>query len=455
MALRNTHPERYPKLIEFYDRGKANATEYLEADFGQFPPNNLNIVNPPDFDVTFKSMFKTVPGVLRTLPSFTSLVIFANTFKPFPIMSTLFLLGTTALKTLSLGGFVMKDKPTVHLNHMYRWFAQSQSGRRYLSHVLSHEFQHVVQQRDLQESLSSSFDGDRLGIAGLLKDDASKYQKYLADEAEIQARLHTVVVGAYHQFERMPTNHFELMSMLATQGIATFPTMMGLGAGRAYKKDTELFDRYADKSAIDGLKDVIKAIDPKHKSDFFNRVLPFVYGDLIELYGDQQGHKRFGHTHNIQLREVFYKAAKDIDVAERKIRATPPEKREKLIQQIEDGMNRVVSSIGAMDKDDATSLGCMIACGDIYQEYGRSIMISSRMNVGRDALNLIWKRSDLTNADRVLLKRTYDASNRRHPDYDAEVHAHRPPGGTPSRNKTIDIIPGVVRGGRIREFAFA
>ena len=249
-------------------------------------------------------------------------------FKSHPIATSIFVGLSTLNKVMSLRGFVSQGESSIYFNDAYRVFSGSQSGRRLMSHVLTHEFKHVVQGRDQAESLSSAFDGDRLGIKLMLKDKISTYKKYLAEEYEIQARLHTTMVGVYHQFAKMPTNYYELMAALHSQGIKLHQSVLnelgttrpGIKAMALYVPDKALFERYADQTAVDNLNCVLGAIKEDSLLDFNRRVLPFIYGDMLELYGDRLGHKRMGHSHNIQLREVFYKSAEDYRYESEKLR---------------------------------------------------------------------------------------------------------------------------------------
>lgn len=412
MALKNKLPERYPDIIAMYAKGHVNSLDLLRTDFGHWPPNGLDIVRPPNIDIKFRSMFGTVYGLSRFIPSLTSIYLISTFFKSYPISTVIFTALTTAARVMSLGGFVKQGESTIFLNDMYRAFGQTQGGRRYLSHIISHEFKHVVQGRDREESMSSAFDGDRLEIKGMLIEDASKHQKYLAEEYEIQARLHTLMVGAYHQFEKMPTSYAELIAVLYSQGMylpkvvvrEVRETEEGKKAFSFFKTDKDLLDRYADKDAIKYLSEVIKAVSPWKRKMFCQDVLSFIYGDMLELYGDRLGHKRMGHTHNIQLREVFYKSAKNYEADKRvlseKLIVEPAE-----IETMENYFKEAVAVVGKMEKEDAVDLGCNILRGDIYFEYGGAACVTYKKNgVGEATIKEIWARSDITAKDKRLMR---------------------------------------------------
>lgn len=416
MALKNKLPERYPEMIGMYAKGEANSLDILRTDFGHWPPNGLDIVRPPDFDIKFKSIFGTFAGLSRFFPSLTSAFLTAQLSKSSPISAAIFFAIATAARVMALGGFVKKKEPTIFLNDGYRLLGRFQGGRRYLSHIISHEFKHVLQGRDSIESLSSSINGDRKDIASMLEEDVSEHKKYLAEECEIQARLHTVIVGAYHQFERMPTNYEELIAALHSQGVKipdialrhARSTLQGRQAFSFYVKDDELHDRYADKSAIGDLNSVLEAVRQEHQKQFSAEILPFIYGDLLELYGDRYGAKRMGHTHNVQLREVFYKMAENVQSATRAHRRKTIVTKEELAGVKRD-FATAMDTIDKMAKDDAVDLGCMIIRGDVYSELGGMgcVTLKDSTGIGRAAVERIAARSDLTTSDKKALRYAY------------------------------------------------
>lgn len=212
MALRNKLPERYPDIIAMYAKGSANSLDLLKTDFGHWPPNGLDIVNAPNIDIQFKSVFSTKYGLERLKPSWFNLLVSLNLLKSYPVSAVAYIAVSAFLRGIELGGFVdvHKNPERIHLNDMYRLFGFFRGGRRFLSHIISHEFKHVVQARDDLESLSSSLE-DRRNIRDMRIANATKMERYLLNECELQARLHTVIVGLYHQHEMMPLSKADLL----------------------------------------------------------------------------------------------------------------------------------------------------------------------------------------------------------------------------------------------------
>lgn len=428
MAHKNKLPERYPEIIAMYAKGSANSLDLLKADFGHWPPNGLDIVNAPDIDVTFKSVFSTSTGLKRLIPSWANLLVCAHLLKSYPVSGVAFMAITAAIRGIELGGFVnVSSKPTtIHLNDMYRAFGFFQGGRRFLSHIISHEFKHVLQARDSQDSLSSALE-DRLGIPNFLKEATGKHNKYLADEAEIQARLHTVIVGVYHQHEALPLSKRDLIAALAAQGLDIPLEIIGkyvpVEASVKWAKNENLHDRYADKSAIDDLNKVLSSIKEDKLLKFVSKTLPFIYGDLLELYGDRQGHKRMGHTHNIQLREVFYKSAQEFREAFALIKKTND------AEPAKDYAIKSLNALNMMDTPDAVGLACHVIRGDLYHEYGDAECVSYATNpLGKEAVKRVYQRADLTTHHRSLMRQASRGVQSLSNSSDLEVYPHmRPP----------------------------
>lgn len=421
MTHKEKLPERYHDMIALYARGHANSAEILKTDFGHWPPNNLDIVRTPDIDVEFRSSLATKYGLKSVIPKWYESAFLLNIFMGSPLKAAAYYSGLTTLKLLSLGGFVSPEaKPTtVHANDAYRLLGGFQGGRRYFSHILAHEFKHVVQVRDSQESLSSSLD-DRTEIAAMLKKPVWGHTKYLAEECEMQARLHTIMVGAYHQFEAMPTTKSELLVCLASQKIDVPEDVLekirasegGEAIFEKFAHDEKLYDRYADKSAVSDINSVVKKVKVEFIDKFWGKTFPYIYGDLLELYGDSQGLKRMGRSHNAQLREVFYKSASDAqDIYDDVLAA---KKEHGSIEGAQAVVNRALrtmkGTLAIMPKADALQVARKVIVGEEYRSHGDSVTIAHQHDtVGKMAISAIYNRADMTAYDKGQINRTYKA----------------------------------------------
>lgn len=428
MALRGTKPERYSKIIEFYEKGEANASDFLLTDLAEWP-KRLDIVRPPDFPVTFKSSWSDIYSYIHLMPSLRSLFLASLIMQYSPSLSFTFLSAMIAKNSVNIGGYVKpQSKPgTVHLNPIFRVAEKHLAGRRLVSEILSHEFKHVLQARDMNESLSSSLKNDRLNIQPMLLDDTKKHVKYLAEECELQARLHTLIIGAYHQYGFVPITRDELFHVLKAQGVNIPDTILEQHNSPDMRHNNKLYERYADDGAVSDFNDVIKSIKNDRLLDFIETVIPFIYGDMIELWGDRLGHKRMGHTHNIQLREVFYRAASEYDEAVNTLRSTQQTKTaDELKNIVRDRATIAQEMITHMPQDDAVDLACMLASGVTYKEFGEHTFISTPNTLfTQHALKQILQRSDVYHSpqDVVRIREAFDTYSIANRCYKAPTYA--------------------------------
>lgn len=390
--------ERERRLVGLYEQGEATALQMLDADFNGFPPKGLDIVNPPRMNMSFRSVFSH--------PHF-----YVMTMNPFKI-STLLTFGVlgllkgaiaysaiVAVRMASICGFVMPGvRPrTIHINPLWAFKRKTKNGAETLSNIQSHESKHVYQVYDGEESLSSAVLQDRHKVEAFLKEDeSSRYNLYLAAEAEIQARLHTVIVNAYQQAGIMPTCKQTLIAALYSQGIdipqkiitKMQSTMTGVQALEQYPRCHDFIEGYSDKRTVHNMNKLAKAIMPEHTEFFWTIIIPRIYGDSIEILGDRQGMKRMGHTHNIQMREIFYKNAKAHydDVTNGKKAAKAMAK-----------MRRITA---LMPKDDAKSLFNALAVGVAYQEYNATaISIPRHSDTFAESMKMLLDHPEMTRQD--------------------------------------------------------
>ena len=371
---------RYQRLKELYDEGSAPVRDFLEADLGDDLFTGLDITYPPDFTLKLRSIYSHPTTWFGMMPNLTDIAILwwfsGNKWLTYPYMGYVML--KSVVKTLALGGFVeRKTRPhSLHINDLYLLNTSTQKGKAKITRFLGHEFKHVVQSDDALISLSSAMRSGRYGAERMLdsEDTPGKYVRYLASEAEIQARLYTILVGVYHQYGSWPTNRGSLYKALQSQGVH-ITTNMCVRAGKIrqnipaeaqtpihpYEQIPELYDLYGDKDSVDDLNQLIYALDNDHRDRFFSHTLPRIYGDMLELLGDRYGSKRLGFQRNVQLFEIALKNAQaahklftDKD-AERPA-ADAPHPYEKMLD-----------ALTAMPHDDALEFSCLLLSGQKIQ----------------------------------------------------------------------------------------
>ncbi len=335
MAVYSTH--RDEALNKSLDDGRARAIDIIKDSFGGEIPRELELVNPPEYEVEYQGMLTNPGYVASTMwdtikTHWLSMGAFALFHQP--LVSAGIFTASTILKGLSTKGYVDTSKPgyVVNINEawsMARHFDKAHGG---IADVIAHENAHLFQLHDHRKSLSSAFD-DRTRLS-LLFEDASGYVKYVSGEAEMQARLFTVISNAYVQHGILPTNKYELWACLESQGMEAPEEIKELArrnkdvknAFAKFPRSGEYMAHYADKKGVGDLNEVQDNIDEAQgRFNLWNFVYPFIYGDLLEIMGDRQGHKRMGGGCNRQLREIFMKSAQDFmngDIGPREVTQT-------------------------------------------------------------------------------------------------------------------------------------
>lgn len=400
---------RHDQLLAMYEQKKVHVSDFLKADLGDTPHKGLDITHAPDFELELRSNYSHPAGIISAIPSITSFAIGYYFLSAKPILFISYLISQAVLSAASLGGFVSPNsRPySLHVNDMYRLFSGTANGRARMANLFSHEFKHVMQSHDSKISMTSALDDDRYPGDEHIKDGSSKMVKYLASEAEIQARLYTIMVGAYRQFDHWPTTLGDLYACLKSQGI-DIPENQALRAKsvmpnvpdeerdqpRSYQRNDALYDIYADERAIDGINTVIEHLKESDKRRFFTTTLPRIYGDILELMGDKYGSKRMGFRRNVQLHEIFLKNAWD-DYTD--ITSGPDETAAR---------KKMIKAVAAMSRDDAFNL-CASALSREVLELASGVEKSlphTRSDTMRAVLHTAAATHNFTMDDVALLK---------------------------------------------------
>lgn len=319
--------QREEMLIDHFENGRAHALDLLRADFGgHFPPAGLDIVNPPDYEVKLKGTMSDPYFYLEAVTHSVSknwgksgLLYF---LLGLPKVALGLLAVSATMQMLRYRGYVRLElePDVIRVNDIWAAARLLDDANETVANTIAHEHAHVLQAYDGRISLSSVFNNNRTMIRTLVPDDASTWVKYVSAEAEVQARLHTIITNGYVQHGRMPLSKYELWACLISQGMTPPPRVLEIAEDdmackaifHAYPKVDAYVKDHADNKATYALNHLHKKIDnPDYAFKLWDKVFPALYGDLLELYGDRLGHARMGHTHNIQLREIFMKAVRD------------------------------------------------------------------------------------------------------------------------------------------------
>lgn len=368
---------REENLIAGYDNGKVNALKMLEDSFGGQLPKELDIVNPPSYDITLQGTFSdptfygsTFLGALKGNWGKMGIAYFL--FHA-PLVAAGIYAASVAARMLGTGGYV---RPTaapdiITINDLWAAVRHIDKAHGGLADVIAHESSHLLQAHDDRISLSSALGDNRTPLKMLFNSKSSRIA-YLSSEFEMQARMFTVLTNAYIQHGRMPLTRYELWAALASQGVTppdgilrqaqTNPELAK--AFRDFPASQDYIDKYGDKMGKSDLNKVNEsASDNEAQAKLWNKVYPFLYGDLLEIMGDRLGMVRMGHSHNVQLREMFMKAARDHMSGELKA---------------DDAQAQMKKVARMMRPQDAMSLMTNIVRGMPYKEHAKESILIPR-----------------------------------------------------------------------------
>jgi hypothetical protein len=224
------------------------------------------------------------------------------------------------------GGFVSRGENTIYINPQYLdprpapgYTVDTEKLRRITSDLISHELIHILQQsrgpargimtfsnghtRPLMHAAYGKGENDKPGIwrrlrRGWLNFQARRYYKftipdYFAEEAEIQARLHQLIVHAAAGWDRLPANRGELFAALFNMGFKMPPairkkrlrgTKPGKKALKAFRTSKRM--RANNATTIQHLNLVYDWLGTDaNRHMLFDHAYPGIYADLLTLYG--------------------------------------------------------------------------------------------------------------------------------------------------------------------------
>lgn len=294
-----------------YYQGAAQSADILRADFdGCWPPAELDITTPPAIRVTFA----------------THNELFSDSAAHVSNQERAFIIHLNRLASLST---------------IFRHYSRARADS------ISHENIHILQKQVIQLGIADVFGRYlRHGVKGMIKKNPPKSAQYYCAEDEIQVRLHLLVSSYFRDHRKIPLNQHELWSLLHHEGVrlhercveSLYQSPQGLKAlGRFFREKRPWLVR----AGVSDLNQALANIDPTHREKFCRVTLPALYGSLLELYGDREGSRRVGHTHNITLADLFFRQAWRIGY----------QAENKLDHQIDGPVNKIRDIIAAMPEE--------------------------------------------------------------------------------------------------------
>ncbi len=344
-----------------FQSGSATSREIFETEFGHFPPKGLDFANQNSLDkqIKIKSCFedkdmgwlgKTITAVAaygyvhgkkqivgseaESAPKDQSIylnpVILGPVGRTFGALFT-YTMAKNFLSDLSLTGMV--DFITDYQLFSLMLFATS---LRYMpltqlanipfrsyADILGHEHIHILQVHD-KERANTGYDMDRdlfKGLVTLNHDSFSGFKKYrkladnvlslgtsryLLNDVEVQARLHTIIANGYHRWGQIPRTKMEFYAACIDSGLNVpkpirdlvressdenihrfLPQTLSSKFFRAARKYLN-----CDASELNAAQRSV--MDANLEKVHWQVTLPFMYGHLLELYGDPRGRIKMG-----------------------------------------------------------------------------------------------------------------------------------------------------------------
>jgi len=312
--------------------------QLLTRDFGGYPPAPLSIDNHSEYVVRVKEVSRLqyiaseILSVLRELYSgknktlereaLTSEVENArNSLRNFISNSTfttrllLFLLSPVLVIFIFVFVLISKNlkssirniikmtsstfnKGYAHVNPIYGQYDilikknknyKAAKAKGYIKCIVTHEFVHVMQQHD---RLTINKDhklkvSQTCNLVGVIKDDRCRdpHMKYLFEIAELEARLHEIIVSGYEKYRLLPlTNEDFFNFVLHNESI-----FLGFSQSNFLLDSLDPEKEYVERCDVIS-SDVFYIFngmtDDGIREKFIREVLYFLYSNLLRYYGD-------------------------------------------------------------------------------------------------------------------------------------------------------------------------
>ncbi len=329
---------------KFYFSVKSSSIDQLRADFGEFPPLGVSIgcVRFWSFDIVYASRFgffvfwlMSFPALVRLAwntgrlnqleelkESFSSVIIafydsgvagkaificfFVLLLPAFifllPLFFALFAFYNIlkvgyGLSEPGVGGYYLPS-----LDGSNRFLVRMdvyREGGDYLNACIAHEHIHMLQHLNFistSKSVTPDIEDARLNL--ILKEKYSKSPSflYVGKRKEMEARLHEIVLSFYRENHCLPHSlgSFVAMIVLNSDDRGLLMSMFDEGAKGEFMEFG--YNSYSTRGSVFGEQFYLffVAIDSEEKVlRYLLEVLPVMYANLLEYYGDLQASLRF------------------------------------------------------------------------------------------------------------------------------------------------------------------
>lgn len=272
--------DRARELNAMYRHGESKSLHILQTDMGVWPPVGLNIAIQSKGDVYFEPYFKPHSPTSAYVDFTTSAGI-------------------------------------IYINTAHYLRAKFNKASRALADTIAHENLHVLQKRRMKNGISDALGRNRdYELKDYLRKGANASSRYLCHRDETQVRLHQIVAQYHRYFRKIPLNTHELYALLDVERVKTnslwVESLLASPQGMIAKSKFNVSSHQSDwlkPEPVQEMEQIFSTIDKDKRDDYCQTVFPAIFGQLLEIYGDQEGSRRVGHTHNITLTEFFFRQA--------------------------------------------------------------------------------------------------------------------------------------------------
>ncbi|MCE9508054.1 MAG: hypothetical protein K8R48_07055 [Alphaproteobacteria bacterium] len=140
-------------------------------------------------------------------------------------------------------------------------------------------------------------------VSGLHKSDwrsAIKNIGYLRKGVEVQARMHQIISEGYDRWGRIPSSPDEFFAAMKSVGMKLPPDIEAHLEKLPEGSAAQVFLKSSPPTAkmiLQEVKDINKvsnSFEQEGQNLFWHKVMPALYADMIEMYGDKNGGKKMG-----------------------------------------------------------------------------------------------------------------------------------------------------------------
>jgi hypothetical protein len=262
-------------------RGTATMKEIMTVAYGEWPLRGLDI-DPAVLEsktVSLKNINEPLSGHADL--SAHGLVINKAMLDPYHVLHAT--MGHEGLHVLQYYNYGSKAGAimSIEVNNRANTHIQGPSANKTLRKLLSHE-------REQYNNASPS-----------AKEYVKKY--YLNVGIEIQSRLHVIMSEGYQDWRSMPKNKDDFWMALMASGlklpqdiVKRLESLPQDSSACRFKHSRGYAPSIKEDQAINEINMFISTLSQAGQDAFWRNIMPAIYANMLELYGDRQGRKRFG-----------------------------------------------------------------------------------------------------------------------------------------------------------------